>query len=55
MSNNVLSQQITDIREKYRHIVENMKEEKSRFMKILEKNINEFVRSYKSDLEVKVT
>lgn len=58
MSNKALSQQITDIREKYSQLEETMTEEKSRIMKILEeqhqKNIDDFVKSYESDSEIKV-
>ncbi len=58
MSNKTLSQKITDIREKYANLEETMKEEKSRIIEILEKqhqkNIDDFVKSYKSDSEIKV-
>lgn len=58
MSNKALSQQITDIREKYSQLEETMAEERSRIMKILEeqhqKNIDDFVKSYESDSEIKV-
>lgn len=57
MSNDAFSQQITDIREKYSQLEETMTEEKSRIMKILEKqhqkNINDFVKIYETDSEIK--
>jgi hypothetical protein len=57
MSNKALSQQITDIRERYNQLKETMKEEKLRSVEILEKqhqnNINDFVKRYESDSEIK--
>ncbi len=57
MTNMALSQQITDIRERYDHLEKTMDEEKSRIMKILEEqhleNMDDFVRSHNSDSEIR--
>jgi hypothetical protein len=59
ISNKALSQKITDIREKYSHLEETVTKEKAHVLEILEKqhqkNIEEFVKSYESDSEIKTT
>lgn len=59
MSDKALSQQITDIRERYEHMFETVTEEKLQIMKILEKqhkeNIYEFVKRYETDSKIKAT
>ena len=58
MSNKALSQQITDIRERYSHMFEIIAGEKSQIIEVLERqhqeNIKEFVKRYESDSEVRI-
>ena len=57
MSNKAFSQQITDIRERYSKLEEVLTEEELRVMEILkkqhQKNIDDFVKGYESDLEIR--
>ncbi|QMU54775.1 MAG: hypothetical protein GKS07_07745 [Nitrosopumilus sp.] len=59
MSDKALSQKITDIREKYGHLEETVTKEKAHILEILEKqhqrNIEEFVKRFESDSEIKTT
>ena len=58
MSKKTFSHQITDIREKYAQLEENILDEKSRVLEILENqhqtSMDNFVKNYLSDSEVKV-